>query len=183
MSSKLIDWPWEPLYISIDRTEILNFQINRIYTTNSRDKKRSVNSVHCTWALARLRSTVDSWRSICRRKYIFSIEIGAFIFNKSAFGTVANLIRSYGHRYCQIFLHLFIGIIRICVWFESTVMVFCRFGKTKVLSFAKWCCWLGIGWWCLHEMETFWQVCYQFLYLFRMTIHVYIYIYPWLLLL
>lgn len=129
-----------------------------VHPTISGNSEGSNYRVHCARALGRLRSAIDCRRPVRRRKHILGIKTRAFVFDQPALGSIANFTRPHGYRYCEILLHLFVGVVCIRMRPESTTVVFCRFGKAEMLSQTKRWSWLGKYGRCVHEMATIWQV-------------------------
>lgn len=137
---------------------IIELQGHRLCSANIWTRSRSTNRIHSARSMGRFRSTTDCWGFICRCQHIFGDKTGSLVFNKSALGTVANFVRAYGYRYCEILLHLLTRPACICLWIEPAVMVLCGFGKDKMLPQTKWNGWLGKSGRCLYEVATFWKV-------------------------
>lgn len=136
----------------------LVFQNDRLHSTECGNIQRPEHDVHSSRALGWFWSTADCRRSFRCSQRVFRHQACASILYKPAFGTVANFTRPNGYRHRQVLLHLFARFVRLCLWFESTAVVFCRLGTAKMLPQTRRHCRLGWTKWCLHEMASLWKV-------------------------
>lgn len=91
---------------------------------SKRDRSEDGNGISFSRILGCIRSDSIIWRPVRRRKYIQFIEIGLHILSEPPFGSPSDKFGSNGDRHLEVLQCLYISALLICLWNESTALVF-----------------------------------------------------------
>ena len=72
--------------------------------------------LHTPRTMARVRCPTHFGRSLFSSQHPFRPQIGSHFQHQPVFGAPADFPGQNGYRHRQVFLHLFLGTLRICLW-------------------------------------------------------------------